>query len=66
MSINYAQINKMPEEIVLKASSIPDDTDVFRGIDLTTAIFATERFLEALRSFGTTDFAFEEVKVAPS
>ncbi len=57
---------KMPEEIVLKASSIPDDTDVFRGIDLTTAIFATERFLEALRSSGTTDFAFEEVKVAPS
>jgi uncharacterized double-CXXCG motif protein len=54
---------KMPERIVLKASSIPNDTDVFRGIDLTTAIFVTERFAHALRDSGTTNFVLKEVEV---
>jgi hypothetical protein len=57
---------QMPDRIALKATSIPHDIDVFRGIDLTTAVFATERFLDALRSSGATGFEFEEVEVRPT
>jgi len=54
---------QIPTRIVLKASSVPPDTDVFRGRDLTTAVFATDRFVDALRSSGATGFESDEVQV---
>jgi hypothetical protein len=53
----------MPEVIVLKSSSIPTNVDVFRGMDLATAIFASERFADALRSASSDGFELEEIRV---
>jgi hypothetical protein len=49
---------------VLKASSIPTDVDVFRGLDLPAFVFATERFVDALRGAGVAGFTATEVEVA--
>ena len=54
---------RMPEVIVLKSSSIPTNVDAFRGMDLTTAIFASERFADALRSASSDGFELEEIRV---
>jgi hypothetical protein len=50
----------MPRRIALKASSIREGGDVFRGSDLTTAIFGTERFVDALRGSGVGELITSE------
>jgi uncharacterized double-CXXCG motif protein len=52
---------KMPEKIVLKAPTIPHELDVFRGMNVTNSIFATERFVEALQSRVSSGFLLQEV-----
>lgn len=45
----------------LDPESVSGDVDIFRGIDLPSCIFATETFVDAVRSLGLTDIAFEEI-----
>jgi uncharacterized double-CXXCG motif protein len=52
-----------PHEVVLDPATIPVDADVFRGSDLTTYIYVTERFVEAVRTLGLANIAFVEVRL---
>jgi uncharacterized double-CXXCG motif protein len=53
---------KRPEELVLSASSLPHEIDVFRLDEFPTAIIASERFVEASRRLGyEQDIVFREL-----
>jgi uncharacterized double-CXXCG motif protein len=53
-----------PEELILKASSLPADLDAFRLEDFMTAIIASERFVETARRLGyEQDIRFLELPV---
>jgi uncharacterized double-CXXCG motif protein len=53
-----------PEELILKASSLPSDLDAFRLEDFMTAIIASERFVETARRLGyEQDLQFLELPV---
>jgi uncharacterized double-CXXCG motif protein len=45
----------------LDPASVSGAVDIFRGIDLPSCIYATESFVDAVRSLGLTDIAFEEI-----
>ncbi|WP_224245004.1 SitI6 family double-CXXCG motif immunity protein [Hyalangium gracile] len=50
---------KRPEELILRASSVPPELDAFRLEDFPTAIIASERFVETARRLGyEQDIAF--------
>jgi uncharacterized double-CXXCG motif protein len=57
------QTLKAPSQLALIGTSIPRDMDLFRGRDLTTYIFATERFIEAVEQLGLTGLVYEEVEI---
>lgn len=51
-----------PEELILRASSLPQDLDAFRLEDFLTAIIASERFVETARRLGyEQDILFREL-----
>jgi uncharacterized double-CXXCG motif protein len=52
-----------PPHVALIGASIPKTTELFRGRDLTTYIFATERFVEAVQRLGLTGLVFKEVEI---
>jgi uncharacterized double-CXXCG motif protein len=53
---------KRPDELILEATSLPRELDVFRLGDFLTAIIATERFVEASRRLGyEQDIVFREL-----
>ena len=52
-----------PPRTVLEASSIPRGIDLFRGAEMTTWFFATERFYDTVRGLGLEGVEFEEVEV---
>ena len=45
----------------LDPASVSGDVDIFRGIDLPSCIYATESFVNVVRSLELTDIAFEEI-----
>jgi len=45
----------------LDPDSVSSEADIFRGADLPSCIYATESFVDAVRSLGLTDIAFEEI-----
>ncbi|WP_224362856.1 SitI6 family double-CXXCG motif immunity protein [Hyalangium versicolor] len=52
------------EELILKASSLPQGVDAFRLEDFLAAIIASERFVETARRLGSEqDIVFREVSV---
>jgi len=53
-----------PNKVILKEISIPE-TDIFRGKELTSTIFATENFRRAIIKLGCTEIEFSEVEVSP-
>jgi hypothetical protein len=53
----------IPEKFIIRQSSIPSDVDIFRDRLLTTFIFATERFVEAVKRLELTGLEFREVDV---
>lgn len=55
----------VPDELALAHDSVPIGVDLFRGLDCTTAVFATERLVEGLRTLGTTEFIADRVDVGP-
>jgi uncharacterized double-CXXCG motif protein len=55
---------KRPDEMILSASSLPADLDVFRLEDFLTTIIASERFVETARRLGyEQDIVFRELPV---
>jgi uncharacterized double-CXXCG motif protein len=53
---------RRPDELILRADSLPRELDVFRLEDFLTAIIASERFVEAARRLGfEQDIAFREL-----
>ncbi|WP_224245007.1 SitI6 family double-CXXCG motif immunity protein [Hyalangium gracile] len=53
---------KRPEELILRASSVPPELDAFRLEDFPTAIIASERFVETVRRLGyEQDILFREL-----
>lgn len=53
---------KRPDDLILSASSLPRELDVFRLGDFLTAIIASERFVETARGLGyEQDIVFREL-----
>jgi uncharacterized double-CXXCG motif protein len=50
-----------PESIALQRATVPDDVDIFRGSDLTTYVFVTERFVDACSGLEIGNVVFKEV-----
>jgi uncharacterized double-CXXCG motif protein len=51
-------------ELILDATTLPQDLDVFRLEDFLTAVIGTERFVEAVQRLGyEQDIAFRELPV---
>jgi uncharacterized double-CXXCG motif protein len=53
---------KAPERVVLDGATVPK-LDIFRGAELSTYIFVTERFVEACESIQLTNLTVTEVAV---
>lgn len=53
----------VPENIILDKKTIPEDVDIFRGKDLTTYIFVTERFKEVVEKHQLTGAEFKPIEV---
>jgi uncharacterized double-CXXCG motif protein len=54
-------------ELILDASTLPQDLDLFRLEDFLTTLISTERFVEAVRRLGyEQDIAFRELPVRSS
>ncbi|WP_257461723.1 SitI6 family double-CXXCG motif immunity protein [Archangium lipolyticum] len=52
---------KRPEELILDASSLPVDLDLFRLSDFETTFICTERFVDAVRRLELHEAAFREL-----
>jgi uncharacterized double-CXXCG motif protein len=52
-----------PDSVVLQRATVPKDVDIFRGSDLTTYVFVTERFVEACSELDITNAVFREVSL---
>jgi hypothetical protein len=55
---------KVPDRIVLEHSSVPTDTDLFGSTEATTAIYASERLVDAVRSLGLEGAVISEVGIS--
>ncbi len=55
--------NGVPEHIVMMASSIPQDQDLFRSRDFTTVILATQKFVETVKTLELGGIIFHPVEV---
>lgn len=55
--------NSMPEHIVIMASSIPNDLDLFRSEDFPTLILATQKFVDAVQTLELGGISFNQVAV---
>ncbi len=53
---------RRPPVIEIEASSFPSEVDIARGEDLTTAIFVSERFANAVTKLKLSNAVFREVK----
>jgi uncharacterized double-CXXCG motif protein len=51
----------LPKALILDLASLPMDRDIFRLADFSTAVVATERFVEAVKRLGCKDLAFVEL-----
>jgi uncharacterized double-CXXCG motif protein len=51
----------LPKVRIMKASSVPDDVDIFHGKEATMSIFCTERFKQAADAIGIDDIAYASV-----
>ena len=52
---------RLPEELLLEASTLPTDRDLFRLEDFSGVIVCTERFAEACQRLGLDGVAFQPV-----
>ncbi|MBK8150708.1 MAG: hypothetical protein IPK58_21535, partial [Acidobacteria bacterium] len=43
---------KLPEEIAIDVSDVPNDVDIFRLDNFATILIVTERFFDAVNSLG--------------
>lgn len=55
--------DRLPEDFILEAASLPAHTDLFRLTDFETILICTERFREAVQRLGLDGVAFREVPV---
>ena len=53
----------LPERLLLDATSLPNDLDLFRLANFATLLVATEGFAEAVRRMGPSDVSFRELPV---
>lgn len=53
----------VPERLIISEKTTPGDLDIFRGRDVTTYIFVTERFKEVVEKHGFTGAEFKPVEV---
>jgi uncharacterized double-CXXCG motif protein len=53
---------KLPDPMVLDATSLPEDLDVFRMADASTVILVTERFVDAARRLELDGVTFRELE----
>jgi uncharacterized double-CXXCG motif protein len=51
----------VPSQITLERPTIPANEDIFRGSELSTCVFVTERFVEAANQIPLTGVRFVEV-----
>ena len=65
LTCGYSKIS-LPDPLLLERTSIPMDMELFRGNELTTHIFATERFKVAVERLGLTGLPFEEIQLTPT
>lgn len=54
---------KLPEEIAIDVSDVPNDVDIFRLDNFATILIVTERFFDAVNSLGIKGAKFEKVQV---
>ena len=54
-----------PNPLVLDASTLPPDLDLFRLRDFSTTVVCTERFVEACQRLGLDGITFSELPVHP-
>ncbi|WNG35096.1 hypothetical protein F0U61_16625 [Archangium violaceum] len=54
---------RFPEDPILDATSLPENTDLFRLSDFESIFIATERFVEAVRRLGLDELDIREVPV---
>lgn len=52
--------DSLPERIKIEGNSIPRQADLFRIRNFSTAIIATEKFLNTVKEFGLSDITFRE------